>query len=129
VDADTERRALQSNYDPVVARVLAGRPLASAHTLSRQLAPTLEDLDDESHLADIDLAAQRLAGAILSKEVIGIATDYDMDGLGAHATFRVALVQMFGHPAQRVRSYIGHRLAEGYGLTDAMADRVLRDLP
>lgn len=129
VDADTERRALLSNYDPVVARVLATRPLVSAHKLSRQLAPTLEDLDDESRLADMDVAAQRLAGAILSSEVIGIATDYDMDGLGAHATFRLALVQMFRHPAQRLRSYIGHRLAEGYGLTDALADRVLADVP
>lgn len=127
VDSNVEREALRGNYSPVAARVIAARGLTSAHPIARQLTPGLETLDDERLLADIDLAAERIAGAILSREVICIATDYDMDGLGAHAVLRLALVQMFGHPAQRVRSYIGHRLAEGYGLTSALTDRVLAD--
>jgi single-stranded-DNA-specific exonuclease len=127
VDREVERLALQSKYDPVVARVLAGRVQSTSRELALALGPTLNDLDDECLLADMEAAAQRLAGAIVSNEVIGIATDYDMDGLGAHAAFRMALVHVFGHPPQRLRSYIGHRLAEGYGLTSAMADRVIAD--
>lgn len=127
VDSNMEREALRGNYSPAAARVIAARGLTSARPIGRQLTPGLEALDDERLLADIDLAAERVAGAILSREVIGIATDYDMDGLGAHAVLRLALVQVFGHPAQNVRSYIGHRLSEGYGLTSALTARVLTD--
>ncbi|MGH8240097.1 MAG: DHH family phosphoesterase, partial [Steroidobacteraceae bacterium] len=52
-----------------------------------------------------------------------------MDGLGAHAAFRIALIEMFGHPVARLRSYIGHRLTEGYGLTSALMARILADAP
>lgn len=129
IDERSERRACELNFSPLIARVLAGRSKEARMDLAQLLAPSLEQLDSEHTLADIDMAAQRLSGAILAQEVIGIATDYDMDGLGAHATFRMALVQMLGHPAQRLRSYIGHRLAEGYGLTQAVANRVLQDHP
>lgn len=129
LDRRIERAALAMNFSPVLARVLAGRPFDARMSLPDVLSPTLRQLDSEQALADIDMAAQRLAGAILAQEVIGIATDYDVDGLGAHATFRMAIVQMLGHPAQRLRSYIGHRLSEGYGLTQAVADRILNDTP
>lgn len=129
IDERIERRARGMNFSPLIARVLAGRPMDSRIGMAQVLTPALDRLDSEHLLADIDRAAQRLAGAILAQEVIGIATDYDMDGLGAHAAFRLAIVQMLGHPAQRVRSYIGHRLAEGYGLTQAVAHRVLQDQP
>lgn len=129
VDEHIEQRARMLGFSPVVARVLGGRRFASSLDLPTCLAPSLEHLDPEDILADIDLAAQRLAGAILAEEVIGIATDYDMDGLGAHAAFRVAFVEMFGHPPRRLRSYVGHRLTEGYGLTAAMAARILADSP
>lgn len=129
VDEQVEKCARDMNFSPLLARVLGGRAINARVGLADALSPPLELLDSEHTLADMDMAAQRLAGAILAEDVIGIATDYDMDGLGAHATFRVALVQMLGHPAQKVRSYIGHRLAEGYGLTNAIVDRVLNDAP
>lgn len=127
VDSAVEREALRGNYSPVAARVIAARGLTSSRPIMRQLTPGLDMLDDERLLADIDLAAERIAGAIVSREIIGIATDYDMDGLGAHAVLRIALIQVFRHPAQYVRSYIGHRLSEGYGLTSALTERVLAD--
>lgn len=129
IDGRIERCARAMNFSPVLTRVLAGRPIDARKSLADVLSPRLEHLDSEEALADMDIAAQRLAGAILAQEVIGIATDYDMDGLGAHATFRMAIVQMLGHPGQRLRSYIGHRLSEGYGLTHAVANRVLNDTP
>lgn len=105
VDERIEQRAQMLGFSPVVARVLGGRRSASSLDLPTWLAPSLAHLDPEDILADIDLAAQRLAGTILADEVIGIATDYDMDGFGAHAAFRTALVMMLGHPPQRLRSY------------------------
>jgi len=129
VDSRIERYALELNHSPVLARVLGGRRLIAVDGALHPLATSLEDLDDEQRLADMERAAQRLADAILSREVIGIATDYDMDGLGGHAAFRRAVVKMFGHPPQRLRSYIGHRLAEGYGLTQSLAGRVIEEQP
>lgn len=129
VDPQLEARARDLGFSPVAARVLGGRRLASAFEPAVWLVPSLDQLDDEGSLADIECAAERLAGAILSEEVIGIATDYDMDGLGAHAVFRLALVEMFGHPPERLRSYVGHRLTEGYGLTAALTSRILDERP
>jgi single-stranded-DNA-specific exonuclease len=40
-----------------------------------------------------------------------------------------ALVHFFGHPPEKVRSYIGHRLKEGYGLSESVALRILADEP
>lgn len=129
VDPQLEMRARALGLSPVAARVLGGRRLASALAPEAWLTPSLDQLDGEGGFADIECAAERLAGAILSDEVIGIATDYDMDGLGAHAMFRLALVEMFGHPPERLRSYVGHRLTEGYGLTTALASRILEERP
>lgn len=129
VDPRIEQLALKLNHSPVLARVLAGRRLVCVRGVLHPLLPSIDELEDEQRLADMGRAAQRLADAILSREVIGIATDYDMDGLGGHAAFRRAVVTMFGHLPQRLRSYIGHRLAEGYGITQSLAARVLEDQP
>lgn len=128
VDPSIEKQALALGLSAVAARVIGARKPCGA-SLERWLSPTLSELDSAHALADIDFAAQRLAGAILSHEVIGIASDYDMDGLGAHAAFRIALIQMWGHPAAHVRSYIGHRLTEGYGLTAQLSARIFADTP
>lgn len=127
-DPDLLAQAQALGFSPVAARVVAGR-FCPGGDLRAFLASGVNQLDSPSLLADGEYAAQRLAGAILSREVIGIASDYDMDGLGAHAAFRVALIEKFGHPAQRLRSYIGHRLAEGYGLTPTLTSRILNDEP
>lgn len=37
-----------------------------------------------------------------------------------------ALTKIFGYPKEKIRSYIGHRLQEGYGLSESM-NRILTD--
>jgi single-stranded-DNA-specific exonuclease len=123
------RNALAAGVPAVVARVIAGRGLPPDTDIRRFLEAKLADLDPPDSLADLDRAAGRTANAVLAGEVIGIFSDYDVDGESGHATLRTALVEHFGHPAAKLRSYVGHRLNEGYGLAAAVADRILADRP
>ena len=119
------QRAAAHGLAPIAARVLASRQLDPHLDLDRFIDTPLSALDSPSTLADIDVGAHRLAAAIIAREQIAIQTDYDTDGLGAHATFLHALIHIFGHPPDRLQSIIGNRLTEGYGLTQPVADRIL----
>lgn len=114
---------------PVAATVLANRATAVGVDPALLLDHSMSGLDRPDTLPDIEPAAERIARAIMAGEVIGLATDHDVDGASSHAVLFQALVQHFGHPAERVRSYIGLRLQEGYGLSDSVCERILRDEP
>jgi single-stranded-DNA-specific exonuclease len=125
IDPDVFVEALAAGMHPVAARVLAGRTAGHlAH-----LAPSLSALDHYQGLPDIDRAADRIARAIVAGEFIAIETDHDVDGVTGHAIIRSALVDHFGHPVSRVAGFIGHRLQDGYGLSDPVADRILAAEP
>ena len=120
------QRAMAHGMAPITARVLASRQLDPHLDLDRFINTPLSALDSPPNtLADIDVGAHRLAAAIIAREQIAIQTDYDTDGLGAHAAFLHALIHIFGHPPDRLQSIIGNRLTEGYGLTQPVADRIL----
>src|SRR5690606_9781800 len=61
--------------------------------------------------ADMDLAAERVAEAVLAKETVTVYGDYDVDG-ATSAALLIRLFRMLGHEA---RHYIPDRLLEGYG--------------
>ncbi len=123
----SERLAAAGTLDlpPVAARVLAARADAAGVEPAWLLDLGLGGLDAPAGLPDIDAAAERIARAIIDGERIALETDHDVDGQTAHAVFHRALVDGFGHPADRVQSYIGHRLTEGYGLSDGVCNRIL----
>lgn len=62
-----------------------------------------------------------------NNEVIGLETDHDCDGQTSHAIFHEALTKVFGYPKDNIRSYIGHRMKEGYGLSESLMNRILTD--
>lgn len=68
-------------------------------------------LPDPSAFRDMDLAAERLAQAVLTGESLTVYGDYDVDG-ATSAALLIRLLRMLGHPA---RYYIPDRLLEGYG--------------
>lgn len=129
VDPDREQAALEAGLDPLLARIIAARPFLIDESPDAQLAPKLRALDAPRQLADIDKAVARLASALAQREVIGIETDHDCDGQTSHAVIYTVLVEFFQHPVTHVRSYIGHRLQEGYGLSAALTKRILADEP
>tara|TARA_R110002110_G_scaffold404606_1_gene623083 strand:- start:92798 stop:94585 length:1788 start_codon:yes stop_codon:yes gene_type:complete len=127
-----EQRTLQGVADglhPVIARILASRPFDEKYTASDWLELGLQALDAPSQLADCDKAVARIVQAMQQGEVIGIETDHDCDGQTSHAVLYEAFITFFQYPKDKIRSYIGHRLKEGYGLSDKLVDRILADEP
>lgn len=119
--------ARAEGFDPVLARILAGR-LDAGVSLSRVLEPKLSQLPAPDQFADIEAGLDRLIRAVLDQERIGILTDYDADGLTSHAVIDHALAR-FGVAAERVSHWIGHRLEEGYGISPGLVDRLLSTQP
>ena len=80
--------------------------------LEQNRTPSLRAfLPDPSCFADMEVAAERLAQAILSRETITVYGDYDVDG-ATSAALLIRLTEMLGH---RAGHYIPDRLLEGYG--------------
>lgn len=118
--------ALRAGYHPVVAQVLASRELSvTDNDLATAIHPGLDLLDHYDSLPGIQRAATRIAAAILTGETIALETDHDVDGVTSHAVLRTALVEHCGHPSDKIHGYIGHRLRDGYGLSDPVVDRIL----
>lgn len=95
----------------IVGRLLAARGLGiedAAHFLE----PTLRALlPDPSILADMDVAATRIAHAVTQGETVAVFGDYDVDGACSGALM-VSLLRDLGCT---VYTHVPDRIAEGYG--------------
>jgi single-stranded-DNA-specific exonuclease len=97
--------------DDVVTQLLLGRGV-EREDVARHRSPKLRSfLPDPSAFADMDIAAERIAEAVLARETVTVFGDYDVDG-ATSAALLVRLLRMLGHDAQ---AYIPDRLLEGYG--------------
>lgn len=95
----------------LLGRLLAARDIAF-DAVPAFLEPTLKSsLPDPSRLKDMDIAASRIADAIIAGEKVAVFGDYDVDG----ATSSALLRKYFRALGQDVRLYIPDRIAEGYG--------------
>lgn len=101
----------ESSGDDLVAQLLLARGVAR-EDLARHRSPNLRSfLPDPSCFNDMDVAAERIAQAILDRETVTIFGDYDVDG-ATSAALIIRLFRMLGHQAGH---YIPDRLLEGYG--------------
>jgi len=97
--------------DDIVTQLLLARGVAR-EDLARHRSPSLRSfLPDPSQFNDMDLAAERIAEAVLAQESVTVYGDYDVDG-ATSAALLIRLFRMLGHTA---RHYIPDRLLEGYG--------------
>jgi len=127
IDASVFAEARSRGLDPVIGRIVAGR-ITSDTPLEAILAPQLRHIAPPSLLTDIHPAADRLQRAILQNERIGVLTDYDADGLTSHAVIIESLLRC-GVSRQKLTHWIGHRLEDGYGISEALVDRLLDSTP
>lgn len=123
------RKAIEEGISPEIAKIIASRPFNADVAPNDLLNAKLRMLDSPHHLADIDKAVLRIVKALHNNEIIGLETDHDCDGQTSHAVLYYALTDCFRHPTSHIRSYIGHRLQEGYGLSQSLAQRILDDEP
>ena len=105
---------------PTVARLLVQRGFAEPAAARKFLHPSLDDLHDPSRLTDLDLAAERLLGAVARRERIAVHGDYDADGVSATVMLRRALEMLKGD----VVHFIPERLQDGYGLRAETVERL-----
>lgn len=104
--------ARQLRAAPLVAQVLHNRGLSDPDEARTFLQPKLTDLHDPCELPGCQIAARRIAQAVERKEPIAIYGDYDVDGMTSIAILHACL-KLVGCP---VRTYVPHRLEEGYGV-------------
>ena len=75
----------QQGLPEILARTLVARGVA-ADEVEHFLNPSIKQaLPDPSHLLDMDVAAQRVAQAVIRRERIAIFGDYDVDGATSSA--------------------------------------------
>lgn len=115
--------AQSSGLPELVARVLAGRGVASDEAAAF-LVPAIRDLmPDPSTLTGMDAAADRLAQAVRARRKVAIFGDYDVDGAASSAL----LARFLAHYGVETEIYIPDRVFEGYGPNpEAMRELVSR---
>jgi single-stranded-DNA-specific exonuclease len=107
---------------PLIARLLAARGVRAGEARA-YLSPSLrKELPDPSRLVDMDVAAARIAQAIIDGERCGVFGDYDVDGTSAAAILK----GFFNAIHAPLDVYLPDRLLEGYGPT-IEAFRSLKD--
>jgi single-stranded-DNA-specific exonuclease len=102
----------------ILGRVLAGRGIA-VDGCADILSPRLRALMPQpAAIRDLEAGADRLARAIITGEMIGIISDYDVDGISS-AALLVLYLRAFGITP---KVHIPDRIAEGYGPSRAAVE-------
>lgn len=109
----------------LVQRVLAARGLHDPAAIDRFLDPKLTHLHDPALLPGVDAAAARIINAVRRDQQIVIYGDYDVDGITATAVLFHTFKTM--SPTVRLRTYVPHRLEEGYGLNSEALKQLKAD--
>ena len=102
---------------PLLQRVYAARGVQQPAQLERGLSNLLPPAD----LPDIEIAAQRLAAAVMANQKILIVGDFDADGATSVALC-VRVLKALG--AQQVDFAVPNRFDFGYGLSPEIVDFV-----
>lgn len=131
MDAAVLTAAEQEGFTPLQARIIAGRMAMSYEqpSIRKRVLPRIADLDSYVLLPDIDKAVARICDAIEQGEVISPCCDHDADGSTAMAVMVTALVEYFGVPVEKVVPFNSHRMREGYGVSNAVVDRIVENNP
>jgi single-stranded-DNA-specific exonuclease len=123
LDEDAAALARAIGVPPLVARLLCLRGLGDPDEASRFLTPKLEHLHDPSRLTDLDVAVERLLGAIARRERVAVHGDYDVDGVTSTVILRRAIEMLGGD----VVHFLPERLRDGYGLQVPAVERLHAD--
>lgn len=125
-DAVVEELARATGMSQTVARVLAVRGIANAEQAAHFLGPSLDrDWDDPLAIPGMREAAERVALAVERQERILVFGDFDLDGISAAAVACRGLRAM----GALADATVPHRFREGYGLSEASIERIMREKP
>lgn len=118
-------RQLAGDYGlrPLVVELLLQRGLEDPDEIKRFLHPQLKDLSDPFLMPQMKEAVDRIFQAIDGKETVVIYGDYDVDGVTS-VTLLHGFLKAYGLEA---KTFLPHRMDEGYGLNDHGVERCLRE--
>ena len=107
----------------LLGRMLAARGI-TLEGVPVFLDPTIRALmPDPNTLRDMDVAASRLADAIVKKQRVAVFGDYDVDGASSSALMQ----RYFDHHGVQSRIYIPDRIFEGYGPNAAAIELLIKE--
>ncbi len=124
-DGEAARQlAAELRVPPLVAKLLVARGFATREAAEAFLDPQFKTLHEPGLLPNMEGAVRRIAGAVRAGERIVLYGDYDVDGITGTAmlwhTLRAA-----GVAPDRLRTYIPHRVDEGYGINGEAVERLI----
>ena len=106
---------------PLVERALASRNITDPSFLD----PKLSEMHSPSLIPDMDKAAERILRALKQGEPVVIYGDYDVDGVTSTSILFHMMREL--EPEADVRTYVPHRVDEGYGLAIAAIEQLAAD--
>lgn len=106
-------------------QLLALRGITKEKEVAQFLHPRLQDLADPFLLPEMDKAVERILQAVDKKESIVIYGDYDVDGVTS-LTLLKSLLMAYG---LEPRTFLPHRMEEGYGISSDGLDKCRADGP
>ncbi|MBW8755801.1 MAG: single-stranded-DNA-specific exonuclease RecJ, partial [Sphingomonadales bacterium] len=108
---ETDQRDAGFEPDDLVTQLLLARGVPR-EAIEQHRTPTIRGfMPDPSIFRDMEVAAERLAAAVLAGEPVTIFGDYDVDG----ATSAALLIRLLRGLGLEPQAYIPDRLMEGYG--------------
>lgn len=110
----------------VTARILVARGVTSRADADRLLSPTLEgEWLDPEEIPGMTSAADAVAEVVRAGRHIVVFGDFDLDGVSSAAVAARGLAAM----GAQVSAVVPHRFREGYGLSAAAIERVMKLKP
>ncbi|MEM7228354.1 MAG: single-stranded-DNA-specific exonuclease RecJ [Planctomycetota bacterium] len=109
----------------LIERILRSRGIHDSTAIESFCDPRLSNLHPPNHIPNNARAAERLVDAVRSGRTVAIYGDYDVDGITA--TSILFHIIRTAEPKADVRTYVPHRLEEGYGLNAEALRQLRRD--
>ncbi|MFC4991352.1 single-stranded-DNA-specific exonuclease RecJ [Rubritalea tangerina] len=107
----------------ILLKLLGQRGVSGRDAIESFLNPRLKDLSDPYQLPHMEQAVERIFEAVDRGEKVLVYGDYDVDGVTSVALMRTVL-EAYGVD---VNIYIPKRGEEGYGLSEAAIENLLKD--
>jgi single-stranded-DNA-specific exonuclease len=119
--AAARQLALGLGVSVTLGELLERRGHVQLEATRRFLNPRLSELTPPDAMADRSLAAERLARAIRTGELVAVFGDYDCDGMTSAAIMTEVIEALGG----RAVTFIASRFEGGYGVSSAAVAKVL----
>lgn len=125
MNKEIHKRALALGHTELQARILAGRIRDNECDLNAIYSPDMRYVKHPIGLIDARKGVERIGKAMANNDTVCFLTDYDVDGVTSHSVLKRAFVDFFKYPEEKIISVIGHRIHDGYGVTESLVKRIL----